>query len=79
MLGSNTNNKQHTTHNTQPTHYIMNPESFILFAGDCEDLPTGGWHDYVGSYSSVDEALENVPTTAEWFHIVHDNTIIVED
>lgn len=53
-------------------------DSYLLFAGELSS-PLGGWHDYVGSYSSVDEALSNVPVSAGWFHIVHDSTIILED
>lgn len=53
-------------------------EPYQLFAGEISN-PLGGWHDYVGSFSTVDEALSNVPVTAEWFHVVFDNTIIVED
>jgi hypothetical protein len=53
-------------------------DSYLLFAGELPEY-LGGWHDYVGSYSSVDQALHNVPIAASWFHIVHDNTIILED
>lgn len=52
--------------------------SYLLFAGELPEF-LGGWHDWVGAYSSIDEALSNVPASASWFHIVHDNTIILED
>ena len=47
-------------------------DSYLLFAGELPEY-LGGWHDYVGSYSSVDQALNNVPVAASWFHIVHDS------
>jgi len=52
--------------------------NYLLFAYDAYDA-AGGWRDYIGSYSSIDEALIGLQDTGEnydFFHIVDLSTKI---
>jgi len=52
---------------------------FLLFAGD-RYYPSGGWHEFIGTFESIDEATQHVPAKAlakdefglpvDWAHIV---------
>ena len=48
---------------------------YWLFAGD-QYYPQGGMDDYVGRYSSPEEARENVPAHAEWWHVIDRQTTL---
>ncbi len=48
---------------------------YLLFGGDVY-YPNGGWGDYIGSYSSIVEALEKEANLGhDWWHIVDKNTM----
>jgi hypothetical protein len=50
---------------------------FLLFIG-YNYYPSGGWHDYKGSFHTLDEAEAAVPDwdDADWYHIVLDEKIV---
>lgn len=47
---------------------------YLLFAGPLS--PQGGWRDFIDSFDTLEEALENVPLDAEWYHVVHEESIV---
>lgn len=49
----------------------VNMNNYLLFAGDIF-YPVGGWGDFIGSYSTPEEAKEAVESLAiiNWWHIV---------
>ncbi len=55
---------------------------FLLFDGDTY-YPAGGWHDFAGSFDTLDEAQAEAKNRgADWFHIVDSTKVepeIVED
>lgn len=49
---------------------------FLLFAG-YNYYPEGGWHDYVGSFATIESAMEHVITLkSDWYHIVSGGVIV---
>jgi hypothetical protein len=40
---------------------------YLLFCGH-NYYPHGGWDDFIGSYDTLEEALEDI--TAEWYHVI---------
>lgn len=42
---------------------------YLLFAGEYY-YPSGGFNDYVGSFESISDALSNVMSHHDWYHIV---------
>jgi hypothetical protein len=50
----------------------------LVFGGD-NIYPRGGWNDFIGSFSSVHEAVEKLACTSgiDWWHIVNASTGII--
>ena len=47
---------------------------FLLFAGDTY-YPCGGWHDFIGSYDSYEEAAANGDIDRnDWWHVIDHKT-----
>jgi hypothetical protein len=54
---------------------------FLLFAGD-KYYPSGGWHDFIGAFDSVEEAGAHARKTNDefnytcfgWYHVVDSET-----
>lgn len=50
---------------------------FILFAGD-QHYPCGGWNDYRGMFSTLDEAIvagkQRLANGCDWAHVVNYST-----
>ena len=50
---------------------------YLLFAGD-EYYPIGGWEDFLGAYSSLEEANDRLfGTPCDWWQIVDSETLEV--
>jgi hypothetical protein len=52
-------------------------ERYLLFKGDAY-YPSGGWHDFKGSFSSIEAAVDHVIslgiTSMDWYHVVDSTT-----
>lgn len=49
---------------------------FLLFAGD-RYYATGGWHDFIGQYETLEKALEEVgQMRKDWAHIVYEGKVV---
>lgn len=51
---------------------------FLVFAGNSY-YPSGGYHDYIGTFGTVEAALLTLlkgPNAFDWWHIVQDNVIV---
>lgn len=52
---------------------------YLLFAGEYY-YPSGGFHDYKGSFETINDARSNVMLHHDWYHIVDLDTLkIIED
>lgn len=52
---------------------------YLLFAGEYY-YPSGGFNDYKGSFDSIEEAISNVMSYHDWYHIVDLDTLkIIKD
>lgn len=50
--------------------------SYLLFAGD-HYYPSGGWHDFVDSFSSEDAAVKHAASLGnDWWHVVCGGEIV---
>lgn len=49
---------------------------YLLFAGDSY-YPCGGWHDFEGSFISIEDAMERLDSIrCDWWHIVLGGKIV---
>jgi len=56
---------------------------YLVFSGNVY-YPCGGWKDYKGSYSSLEEAVDAAKAStnsdsATWWQVVHDGNIVQEE
>lgn len=52
----------------------MNNKPFLLFGGDTY-YPSGGWHDFIGAFSTFEEAYNFTShCLIDWAHIVETTT-----
>ena len=50
---------------------------FYLFSGD-DYYPNGGANDFIGSFSTIEEAKESLFYVRDWWHLTDDFMNIVE-
>ena len=54
-------------------------KKYLLFAGEYY-YPSGGFHDFKGSFDTIRDVLSNVWDYHDWYHIVDSETLeIIKD